>query len=121
MSLFGHDEEPADLAGGGEDSVFEVLGPDGGRVRYAPDDFDEVFTTTDEHEAGRHVSLGWLLLDEVVDFEPGTHASWIDTLLRREAGRVLPAADDPAYSPGRDVTTYVLGYLKPGRTGTPLA
>jgi hypothetical protein len=114
-----HDgQSPADPAAGGADGVFELLGAVGKLVRYAPGDFDEVFTTTDEHEAGRHVKLGWILLDEHVGREGGKPA--LDTFLRRVAGRVLPAADDPQYSAPADVTTYVLGYLKEGAGGTPV-
>lgn len=29
-------------------------------------------------------------------------------------------ADDPPYAAPEDVTTYMLGYLKPGATGTPV-
>jgi hypothetical protein len=90
-----HDEQsPAEPAAGGADGVFEVLGDDGTLVRYTPDDFAEIFTTTDEHEAGRHVSLGWVLLDEVVGREGGKPA--LDTFWRRVAGRVVLAADDPS-------------------------
>jgi hypothetical protein len=107
------DERPdGDIAGG----VFEVLGDDGRLVRFTPDDFDEIFATTDEHEAGRHVKLGWILLDEVVAREGGKPA--LDAFWRRVAGRVLPAADDPQYAAPDDVTTYVLGYLKEGAAGT---
>lgn len=111
------DERPAgDIADGGADGVFDVLGADGTLVRHAADDFEEIFTTTDEHEAGRHVKLGWILLDEVVAREGGKPAP--DTFWRRVAGRVLPAADDPQYAAPDDVTTYVLGYLKEGAGGT---
>jgi len=108
----------ADVAGGGPDGVFEVLGDDGGLVRYKPDDFAEIFTTSDEHEAGRHVGLGWMLLDERVGREGGKPA--LDTFWRRVAGRVLPAADDPRYEAPDDVTTYVLGFLKEGAGGAPV-
>ena len=45
----------------------------------------------------KHVDIGWLLLDEWVGRDPGRSSSWIDTGLRRRAGRVLPAQDDPEY------------------------
>ena len=115
----GTDEHAAgDIARGGADGVFEVLDADGKLVSYTPEDFDEIFSTTDEHEAGRHVKLGWLLLDEVVGHEGGKPA--LDTFWRRVAGRVLPAADDPQYAAADDVTTYVLGYLKEGAGGAPV-
>jgi hypothetical protein len=51
---------------------------------HATGDIAEIFSTTDEHEAGRHVKLGWLLLDEVVGREGGKPA--LDTFWRRVAG-----------------------------------
>ena len=121
MGLFRHkhDDEPENVAGGGADGAFEVVGAAGSRVRYTVDDFDEIFTTTEAREMRTHVEIGWLLLDEWVGRDPGRCASWIDTGLRRSAGRVLPAQDDPEYVPPSDVTTYVLGYLREGATGTP--
>ena len=114
----GPDERAAaDVAGGGPVGVFEAPDDDGRPERYRPTDFDEIFTTTDEHEAGRHVGLGWMLLDEVVGREGGKPA--LDTFWRRVAGRVLPAADDPRYEAADDVTTYVLGYPKEGAGGAP--
>jgi len=115
-----HDDEPENVAGGGADGAFEVVDAAGKRVRYTSDDFDEIFTTTEAPEMRRHVEIGWLLLDEWVGRDPGRSASWIDTGLRRSAGRVLPAQDDPEYVPPSDVTTYVLGYLKDGATRTPV-
>ena len=121
MGLFGRkrDKDDADHAAtGGPDGMFETIDGDGNRVSYVPADFDEIFTTTEAHEMRRHVELGWLLLDEWVGRDPGRAASWVDTAFRRSAGRVLPAQDDPEYVPPSDVTTYVLGYLKDGATGT---
>jgi hypothetical protein len=112
------EQPPADPASGGADGVFEVLGDHGELVRYTTDDFDEVFMTTDEHEAGRHVGLGWILLDERAGREGGKPS--LDTFWRRAAGRVLPAVDDPQHAAPDDVTTYVLGYLNEGATGTPV-
>ena len=120
MGLFGHKKPAGDPLKGGADGVFDVLDADGKLVRYTPDDFDEIWTTTDEHEAGHHVSLGWILLDESVGREPGKRSNF-DEFARREAGRVLPSGDDPSYEAPYDVTTYVLGYLKPGREGSPTA
>jgi len=113
-------DEPGNFADGGPDGAFEVVGAAGRRIRYTPADFDEIFTTTEAPEMRRHVAIGWLLLDEWVGRDPGRTASWVDTGLRRAAGRVLPAQDDPEYEASSDVTTYVLGYLKDGATGTPV-
>jgi len=113
----GHDDQATgDISAGGTDGVFEVSDADGKLVTYNPDDFDEIFSTTDGHEAGRHVKLGWLLLDEVVGRERGKPA--LDTFWRRVASRALPTADDPQYRAPDNVTTYVLGYLKEGVIGT---
>jgi hypothetical protein len=114
-------DEPENAAAGGADGAFEVVDAAGNRVRYTSEDFDEIFTTADEREMRRHVGIGWLLLDEWVGRDPGRTASWVDTGLRRAAGRVLPAQDDPSYEAPSDVATYVLGYLKDGATGTRLS
>ena len=122
MGLFSrkrHDE-PENAAAGGSDGAFDVVDDAGKRLRYAPADFDEIFTTSDPREMRRHVDIGWLLLDEWVGRDPGRTASWVDTGFRRAAGRVLPAQDDPEYVAPSDVATYVLGYLKDGATGTPV-
>ena len=116
MSHSPDERAAADVVDGGPDGVFEVLGDDGKLVAYTAADFDEIFTTTDEHEAGRHVKLGWILLDEVLGREGGKPA--LDTCWRRVAGRVLPAADDQQYEAPDDVTTFVLGILKEGAGGT---
>jgi hypothetical protein len=120
MGLFHHEHEPGvgDPTKGGPDGVFEIVGADGDWVRYTPDDFEEIFSTISEPEMRQHLGLGWLLLDEQIVHDPGSSAPWIDTMLRREAGRVLPAGDDPAYVPLKDCPVYVLGYLKDGATGT---
>lgn len=91
-----------------------MLGADGRLVRYTPDDFDEVWTTTDEHEAGHHVSLGWILLDEIVGRGEGSGGLEFRMEPTGE-GRYQSA---PHELPPDDVTTYVLGYLKPGRVGS---
>jgi hypothetical protein len=112
-----HHEEP-DPAKGGADGRFQVIGEDGRPVYYRPDDFDEVFTTTDEHEAGRHVKLGWLLLDEVVG--PGTGPGKIEMVQRMvNTGSGFSVRTVPVERGPDDEITYILGYLKPGRTGQP--
>jgi hypothetical protein len=120
MGLFGHKKPAGDPLKGGADGVFDVLDADGRLVRYTPDDFDEIWTTADEHEAASHVGLGWIMLDEVVNRDVGKRSSF-DEFARREVGRSLPAGEDPGYVPPTDQTTYVLGYLKPGREGSPSA
>ena len=135
---FRHHEEPAaDPAAGGRDGAFDVLDDDGRLVRYVPDDFDEIWTTTDEHEAGRHVSIGWILLDEVVgpSDDPG-HEEFVQKAVYTGSpgGVGVPTASGMAGFPGSGVsmravpvhvdsdeavTTYILGYLKPGHQGSP--
>jgi hypothetical protein len=108
----------ADHDTGGPEGPFDTFDAAGNAVRYTSDDLDEIYTTADAPEMRRLVKLGWLLLDERVARTPGKAPSWIDTALRRSAGRVLPAQDDPAYEAAADVTSYVLGHLKPGAVGT---
>lgn len=104
---------------GGDDGVFDVLAEDGGLVRYVPDDFDEIWTTSDEREAGRHVSLGWILLDEVVDPGEGPgHEAFVTRPSGLGSGG-LSWRTEPVRMRPDDVLTYVLGRLKPGRHGSP--
>ena len=98
--------------------MFDTFDRNGDRVRYTPDDFDEILATEEEPEMRRLVGIGWLLLDEYVGTDPGKRSPWLDTGYRRMVGRVLPASADPDYVPPSDVTTYVLGHLKDGATGT---
>jgi hypothetical protein len=100
------------------DSI-EIVDAAGNGFRYASDDFDELLETSDAREMRRYLGLGWLLLDERVGRCPGRSASWLDAALRRSAGRVLAAQDDPQHRPAEDVTTYVLGHLQPGAFGAP--
>lgn len=84
-------------------------------MRYTPADFDEIWTTTDEREAGHHVSIGWILLDEVTG--PGSGMGELEYRMEPTGeGRYQSA---PHYASPVDVITYVLGYLKPGRRGSP--
>ncbi|HSQ22331.1 MAG TPA: hypothetical protein VLQ52_06030 [Coriobacteriia bacterium] len=100
------------------EDIVETYDRDGAAIRYRRDDFDEIYATVDTAEMRRLVSLGWLILDQRINREPGKSAPWIDTALRRFAGRVLPAQDDPEFRPPSDRTTYVLGHLKAGVKGT---
>ena len=59
-------DKPENAFAGGVDGAFEVVDAAGNRVRYTPDDFDEIFATADEREMRRHVGIGWLLPDEWV-------------------------------------------------------
>ena len=123
MGLFDswrHKKPQGDPVAGGADGFFDVLDGDGHLVRYLPDDFDEIWTTTDEHEAGRHVSIGWLLLDEVVGSGDGPDREVFVTRPTSTGGEGLAVRTFPVKIGPDDVTTYVLGYLKPGRTGSAL-
>jgi hypothetical protein len=100
---------------GGADGCFDVLDAGGRLVRYVPDDFDEVWTTTDEHEAGQHVRIGWILLDELTG--PGSGTGELE--FRMEPTGEGRYQSTPHLGAPDDVTTYILGYLKPGRRGSP--
>jgi hypothetical protein len=93
--------------------TFEVTDADGGVVRYAEADFDELWETTDEHEMRRHVSLGWILLDERVG--PGDGPDHVELVTRAETSggaggltmRKVPVTVGPD-----DATTHLLGHLR---------
>jgi hypothetical protein len=125
FDVFHHKEPAGDPLAGGADGFFDVLDGDGRLVRYAPDDFDEIWTTTDEHEAGHHVSIGWILLDEVVGAGDGpgrTEFRQKAVYTGGEAGAIgggFSVRSVPVEIGPDNVTTFILGYLKPGRRGTP--
>jgi len=101
---------------------WEVASADGSVTHYTEGNFDEIWTTTDEHEMRRHVGLGWVLLDESVG--PGSGPGHVELETRAETSggagglsmRKVPVNVGPD-----DVVTYVLGYLRPGREGAPQA
>ena len=95
-----------------EPRTFRIADASGDARSYVETDFDEIFATHDEPEMRRHLGLGWLLLDECVESGDGSDAAWIDTMLRRGAGRVLPAVADPSAEVAGPATVYVLGHLK---------
>lgn len=121
FGLFRGKTPKGDPSTGGADGFFDVLDADGRLVRYTPDDFDEIWTTTDEREAGRHVGLGWILLDEVVGRGDGPDREVLVTRPTSAGGEGLAVRTFPVKIGPGDTTTYVLGYLKPGRPGSALA
>ena len=122
FSLFRRREPAGDPLAGGVDGLFDVLDVQGRLVRYTRDDFDEIWTTTDEHEAGRHAGLGWILLDEVVGPGDGPgHEEFVQRLVATGGDGGASIRTVPVHVGPDDVTTYVLGYLKPGREGSPQA
>jgi len=93
--------------------MFEVSDSDGATVRYTEAEFDELWSTSDEHEMRRHVGLGWILLDEQVG--PGDGPGHVELVTRAETSggagglslRKVPVEVGPD-----DVTTYLLGHLR---------
>jgi hypothetical protein len=136
LDLFRGKTPEGDPLSGGADGFFDVLGAGGHLVRYTPHDFDEIWATTDEREAGRHVGLGWILLDEVAAEPRGDGRGVLERAFSSGIGEGVgwdrrsgdgvdlgigpgkPFASDGAQAEG--VTTYILGYLIPGRTGSAL-
>ena len=60
FDLFRGKTPEGDPSTGGADGFFDVLDADGRLVRYTPDDFDEIWTTTDERRGrpSRRASAG---------------------------------------------------------------
>ena len=69
MSLFHHHHEDVERPEDAES--FEVLGSDGVVRRYAREQFDLIFATTDPEEVQRQVDVGWVILDERQVEAPG--------------------------------------------------
>jgi hypothetical protein len=101
-------ERPEDAA------WFEVLGADGVVRRYARQDFDQIFVSTDPEEVRRQVDIGWMILDERQVETPGRGPSGEDLIPGIEGLRVGGVLD---YAPGESVTSYVVGYLRDDAAG----
>jgi hypothetical protein len=95
---------------------FEVLGADGVVRRYARQDFDQIFVSTDPEEVQRQVDLGWVILDEREVETAGRGPSGEDLIPGIEGLRVGGVLD---YAPGESLTSYVVGYLKDDASGRP--
>ena len=112
MSLFHHEsgglERPEDAAS------YEVLGGDGVVRRYAREDFDQIFSSTDPEEVQRQVALGWVVLDERQVERPGRGPSGEDLIPGIEGLRVGGVL---GYTASEPVTSYVIGYLRDGAVG----
>ena len=112
MSLFHHQHAEAERA---EDAAsFDVLGDDGVVRRYARDDFDQIFASTDADEVQRQVDAGWVILDERQVETPGHGPSGEDLIPGIEGLRVGGVL---GYTAGESVTSYVVGYLKDDAAG----
>ena len=109
-----HDESP-EASTPRPSRTYHVVDKHGRALRYVSDDFDEIFSTTDVREAGRHVGLGWLLLDETMG--PGHEPGHLEFEMRATGADYQST---PVVRAGSAATTYVLGYLKDGAIGTPL-
>jgi hypothetical protein len=112
LDLFSHHEDvpqrPEDAAS------FDVLGVDDVVRRYARQDFDQIFLSSDPDEVQRQVALGWVVLDEFQVEVPGRGPSGEDLIPGIEGLRVGGVL---AYEASGSVTSYVVGYLKHGVEG----
>ena len=112
MGLFHHQHAEEERA---EDAAsFDVLCDDGVVRRYAREDFDQIFMTTDAEEVQRQVDVGWMILDERQIETPGRGPSGDDLIPGIEGLRVGGVL---SYTPGASVTSYVVGYLKDDVSG----
>ncbi len=88
--------------------------------RYLGDDFDEFYRTSDERDVSRHVSIGWVLLEESVT--PGAGPGRWEMQLRPVSaggGGGPRIRKVPIHVPD-GLPRFLLGHLKPGATGTPI-
>ena len=121
MSLFHKHEpgeaDPGDAGGPADAASFEVLEADGKVVRYAREDFDEIFETSDSDEVQRQVARGWSVLAQR-DVESGGRGPSGDDLIVGIEG--LRVGGMLGYQKGTTVTWYTLGFLKDGAEGEPV-
>ena len=112
MRLFHHQHAEEERA---EDAAsFDVLCDDGVVRRYAREDFDQIFVSTDAEEVQQQVAVGWVILDERQVETPGHGPSGEDLIPGIEGLRVGGVLD---YTTGEAVTSYVVGYLKDDVSG----
>ena len=120
MSLFHkHEQDETDAGdpGGPAAASYEVLEAGGKVVRYAREDFDEIFETMDPDEVQRQVAHGWSVLAQR-DVESGGRGPSGDDLIVGIEG--LRVGGMLGYQKGTTVTWYTLGYLKDGAKGEPV-
>ncbi len=121
MSLFHRPdddgEEAAQTADPKDAASFDVLTADGKVVRYARDDFDEIFETADADEVQRQVTHGWSILAQR-DVTSGARGPSGDDLMVGIEG--LRMGGMLGYSKGETVTWYTLGFLRDGAHGEPV-
>jgi hypothetical protein len=115
LSLFHHESDDHERPE--EARSFAVLGDDGVVRRYARQDFDQIFSSTDSEEVQRQVALGWVVLDESQVERPGRGPSGEDLLPGIEGLRVGGVL---GFGPSETVTEYLVGYLKDGVAGRPV-
>ena len=116
MSLFHREDRDGERARHTADTSFEVVGADGRILRYARDDFDEIFETADPAEVQQQLDRGWVVLDERLERRGGRGPSAMDTIPETDALRAVGVF--PYRNPD-DVTIYTLGYLKEDAQGAP--
>ena len=116
MSIFHHSDDDPEGADDTPSASFEVVGADGKILRYARDDFDGIFETTDPAEVQQQVDRGWVILDERLERRGGRGPSAMDTIPETEA---LRADGLFPYQNPEEVTVYTVGFLKEDAHGTP--
>ena len=99
------------------DRAWDVTDKHGITRRYATANFDEFFTTTDEHVVHQHASIGWLRLDESVT--PGAGPGHEELQLRPVSAGGYGGQSFrkvPVHVPD-DLPQFLLGHLRPGVEG----
>jgi hypothetical protein len=99
---------------------WDVTDKHGVTRRYLGDDFDEFYRTSDERDVHRHLSIGWLLLEESVISGAGP-GHWELQLRPVSAGGGggQRLHEVPELVPD-NLPRFLLGHLKQGVTGRPI-
>jgi hypothetical protein len=121
MALFhehGNDKRESENAADPKDAAsFEILAANGKVMRYARDDFDEIFETADPDEVQRQVAHGWAILAQREVTSGARGPSGDDLIVGIEGLRVGGVL---GYTEGTTVTWYTLGFLKELAQGQPV-
>lgn len=99
---------------------WDVTDKHGVTRRYLGDDFDEFYRTSDEPDVHRHLSIGWLLLEEsmISGAGPG-HWELQMRPVSAGGGGGQRLHEVPELVPD-NLPWFLLGHLKQGVTGRPI-
>jgi hypothetical protein len=99
---------------------WEVTDKHGVTRRYLGADFDEFYRTSDERDVHRHLTIGWLLLEESVALGEGPGRWEMQLRPVSAGGGGGPRVRKVPIHVANNLPKFLLGHLKLGASGTPV-